>query len=135
MTIAVPYQTSGQEIGETRKQMGKRIMKDLEDIIEHPKCRDVREKYYVVFHAKPWPKYPNVIKIKKMVVFHKKPPMMLSCMCFGVDNASGVLTLEWALPGSWPVWSVGGTNEPVPEVLGSLKELSKTCNLDSVIAY
>jgi len=135
MTLHLPYETSGQQLGETRREMGTRLMKDLEQIIEMDRCKKIEGKYYVIFHAKPYPNNPNLIKVKRMVVEHKKPPMMLSCMCFGVDNKSGVLTLEWALPGSWPTWSVGGTNEPVPEVIGSLKELSKTCDISKVIAY
>jgi hypothetical protein len=56
-------------------------------------------------------------------------------MLFGVDNKEGKLTLEWSLPGSWPVWSVGGTNEPMPEVVGSIKKLSQKYSLDSLIPY
>ena len=48
--------------------------------------------------------------------------MMLSCILFGVDNKTGTLTLEWSLPGDWPTWSVGGTQEPVPEVIASINE-------------
>lgn len=135
MVSGLPYVTSGQQLGETRQAMGKRLMKDLEEIIESEKCKKIEGKYYVVFHAKPWPTRPDIIKIKKMVIEHRKPPMMLSCMCFGVDNKEGKLTLEWALPGSWPTWACEGKNEPIPEVIGSLKELSKTCNIDKIIAY
>lgn len=117
MSILVPYQTSGQELGETRKAMTKTLMRDLETIIN--KFKDKEEKYYVLFHAKPWPDNPKIIKIKPIAT-HKKPPMMLSCLLFGVDNKSGVLTLEWALPGDWPTWAVGGTNEPVPETIASV---------------
>lgn len=130
--ISVPYQSSGQQLGETRSAMGRQLMKDLEKCINDHSDR--QGKYYVLIHAKPYDIAPGVIKIK-IVPMNMKPPMMLSCMLFGVDNDTGVLTLEWALPGSWPTWSVGGTNEPVPEVLGSLKELGKTCNLDKVILY
>jgi hypothetical protein len=135
MTLHLPYVASKQELGETRQAMGKRLMKDLEEIIEMPKCKAQTEKYYVLFHAKPWPDRPDIIKVKKMVIFKTKPSMMLSCLCFGVDNASGVLTLEWSLPGSWPTWAMEGTNEPIPEVISSLAELSKTQSMDSIIAY
>ena len=40
---------------------------------------------------------------------------------FGVDNASGTLTLEWALPGDWPTWAVGGSNEPILETIAAVK--------------
>lgn len=133
--VTVPYQTSGQELGETRTAMGKRLMKDVEEIIEMDKCKKQTEKYYIIFHAKPWPHRSDLIKIKRMVVFKHKPPMMLSCLCFGVDNQKGILTLEWALPGSWPTWAMEGANEPIPEVIGSLKELSKITNIDSILAY
>lgn len=120
MTILVPYETSGQELGETRQAMAKTLMsKDLESIINQ--FKDRKGKYYVLFHAKPWPKNPKVIKIKP-IACEKKPPMMLSCMLFGVDNDTGTLTLEWALPGDWPTWSVGGTNEPIPEVIASIQK-------------
>ncbi len=132
MTLLVPYETSGQELGETRLAMGRTLMKDLEKIID--KFSSEENKYYVLFHAKPWPNHPNIIKIKPLAM-HQKPPMMLSCILFGVDNKSSTLTLEWALPGSWPTWSVGGTNEPIPEVIGNLKELSKTCDINKIIAY
>lgn len=119
MTILVPYKTSGQELGETRTAMTKRLMKDLEDVIS--KYKERREKYYVLVHGKPYPDTPNVIKIK-LIPTNMKPPMMLSCLLFGIDNQSGKLTLEWALPGDWPTWSVGGTNEPVPEVIASVSQ-------------
>lgn len=117
MSLSVPYQTSGQQLGETRQAMTKRLMKDLESIID--KYKDKKDKYYVLFHAKPWPNKPNVIRIKPIAMAFR-PRMMLSCMLFGIDNAEGKLTLEWALPGDWPTWSVGGTNEPVPETIASV---------------
>lgn len=117
MTILVPYETSGQELGETRKAMTKRLMQDIEDVVN--KYKDRTEKYYVLVHAKPWPQNPNIIKIK-LIPMNIKPSMMLSCLLFGVDNKEGKLTLEWALPGDWPTWSVGGTNEPVPETIASV---------------
>ena len=83
MKIEVPYASSGQELGETRIAMGKKLMKDIEDIINANK--KVEGKYYVLVHAKPWPKNPNVIKIK-LIGTRKRPSMMLSCMLFGVDN-------------------------------------------------
>lgn len=119
MTLLVPYDTSGQELGETRKAMTKTLMSThLESIIN--KYKDMKEKYYVLFHAKPYPNIPNVIRIKPMAMSFR-PRMMLSCVLFGVDNETGKLTLEWALPGDWPTWSVGGTNEPVPETIASIE--------------
>ena len=119
MDLLVPYETSGQELGETRKAMAKTLMSvHLENIID--KYKDKTEKYYVLFHAKPYPNHPNMIRIKPMAMDFK-PRMMLSCVLFGVDNSSGKLTLEWALPGDWPVWSVGGKNEPVPETIASIE--------------
>lgn len=118
MAISVPYQSSGQQLGETRTAMTKRLMKDLESIID--KYKDKREKYYVLFHAKPWPNKPNVIRIKPIAMAFK-PRMMLSCLLFSVDNQEGKLMLEWALPGDWPTWAVGGENEPVPETIASIQ--------------
>lgn len=135
MTLVLPYETTGQELGETRCAMGRRLMKDLEEIMNHPKCKKAECKYYVLFHAKPFPNHPGMIKIKPMVIFHVKPSMLLSCVCFGVDNKTGTLTLEWSLPGSWPVWSCEGAQEPIPEVIGSLKELSKISNFDLLVPY
>ncbi len=117
--MLVPYETSGQELGETRMAMTKTLMRDLEKIID--KFKDKKGKYYVLFHAKPYPQNKNYIKIKPLAMY-TKPPMMLSCLLFGVDNDSGKLTIEWSLPGDWPTWAVGGTNEPVPEVIASVKE-------------
>jgi len=133
--LHLPYQAQKQQLGETRQAMGTRLMKDIEEIIEMEKCKKQEEKYYILFHAKPFPTRPDIIKMKRMVIFNRKPPMMLSCLCFGVDNKTGVLTLEWALPGSWPTWAMEGANEPVPEVISSLKELGKTCNLADIITY
>jgi hypothetical protein len=128
--ITTEYKASSQELGETRCAMTKTLMKDLEDVIN--KCKDRREKYFVLFHAKPWPKQPFVIKMKIMVI-NTKPPMMLSCLLFGVDNQAGKLTLEWALPGDWPTWSVNGTNEPVPEVIASVNEAKVTYYYDDLL--
>ncbi len=132
--IQVPYKTSGQTLGETREAMGRTLMKDVEKIVD--KFKDRTEKYYILFHAKPTLNMPNVIRIKPLALYNK-PPMMLSCLLFGVDNREGKLTLEWALPGSWPVWSVGGTNTPVPEVIASINELGKVSGLDmdKLVAY
>jgi hypothetical protein len=120
MSILVPYESSGQQLGETRQAMAKTLMSvDLENIIN--KFKDKKGKYYVLFHAKPYPNHPTCIRIKP-IAMDNKPSMMLSCMLFGVDNDKGTLTLEWALPGDWPVWAVGGKNEPVPEVIASVNE-------------
>jgi len=130
MSILVPYETTGQQLGETRKAMTKTLMSDLEKIIDQYKDKD--HKYYVLFHAKPWPKNPSVIKIKSFAMYNK-PRMMLSCLLFGVDNNEGKLTLEWALPGDWPTWSVGGTNEPVPETIASVTESGITYHYDDLL--
>jgi hypothetical protein len=117
--MALLYETSGQQLGETRTAMTKDLMqKDLEPLIN--KLKDKREKYYILIHAKPVPGNRQTIW-KKIIVMNVKPSMMLSCMLFGVDNASGTLTLEWALPGDWPTWAVGGSNEPIPETIAAVK--------------
>jgi hypothetical protein len=130
MSLILPYETSGQQLGETRQAMTKRLMKDLEEAINKYKDRD--EKYYILVHAKPWPKNPSVIKIKLMAM-NVKPHMMLSCLLFGVDNKEGKLTLEWALPGDWPTWSVEGTNEPVPEVIASVTKAGVRYHYDDLL--
>lgn len=130
MLLDLPYQTSGQELGETRQAMTKRLMKDIEDVIGRYSKKD--EKYYILVHAKPFPKNPNIIKIK-LVPSAIKPPMMLSCLLFGVDNKEGKLTLEWALPGDWPTWSVGGTSEPIPETIASIEKSGINYYYDSLL--
>lgn len=130
MLLDLPYQTSGQQLGETRQAMTKRLMGDIEDVIN--KHKDKQDKYYILVHAKPWPKHPSVIKIK-LIPTNIKPPMMLSCLLFGVDNKEGKLTLEWALPGDWPTWSVGGTNEPVPEVIASVTKSGVRYHYDELL--
>ena len=116
--ISVPYETSGQQLGETRQAMTKTLMKDIESIMNE--LKDRKDKYYILVHAKPspWNQKQIVIKIIKGIPI--KPHMMLSCMLFGVDNQKGELTLEWSLPGDWPTWAVEGTNEPIPETIASV---------------
>lgn len=118
MTLHLPvdYKPSGQQLGETRQAMTKTLMKDIEKCINQYKNK---EKFYILVHGKPFPNHPQMVKIK-IIPMDAKPRMMLSCMLFGVDNRKGELTLQWALPGDWPTWSVGGTNEPVPEVIASV---------------
>lgn len=123
------YRTSGQELGETRQAMGRKLMGYIEEAIN--KYSNLDGKYYILVHAKPFPSCPNMIK-QKLIAMRAKPSMMLSCMLFGVDNDTGTLTLEWALPGDWPVWSVGGTNEPVPETLASFERLNKKVKLNQM---
>lgn len=135
MGLLIPgtYESSGQQLGETRQEMTRDLMqKDLQPIID--KLKDKRDKYYILVHAKPWPNKPNVIK-KKILVMERKPPMMLSCILFGVDNIKGDLTIEWCLPGSWPTWACEGKNEPIPETIASLKELHKQTSIDNILAY
>jgi len=130
MSIVVPYKSSGQQLGETRQAMTKRLMKDLENVID--KYKDRTEKYYILVHAKPFPTRPDIIKIK-IIPMNIKPHMMLSCLLFGVENSSGKLTLEWALPGDWPTWSVEGTNEPVPEVIASINQAGVQYHYDELL--
>jgi hypothetical protein len=135
--MSVPYETSGQQIGETRQAMTKDLMKiHLDDAIN--KCKHLKGKYYILFHAKQFPQeLQNVefkvrgervpmdkkkIKLSVICGIPIKPHMMLSTILFGVDNDTGKLTLEWSLPGDWPTWSVQGTNEPIPETIASIKE-------------
>ncbi len=148
--LELPYSTSGQQIGETRQAMTRTLMtKDIEQAISD--CKHIEGKYYILVHAKPFPEHMNELnlfargqqipwdkkKIKIQIIkgIPIKPHMMLSTLLFGVDNKKDILTIEWALPGSWPVYTVSGTNEPVPEVVGSVKELGKSYNLDHLIIY
>ncbi len=130
MSLLVPYETSGQQLGETRTAMTKTLMSDLESIIN--KYKDKENKYYVLFHAKPWPNNPKLIKIKPFAM-DVKPSMMLSCLLFSVDNKSGKLTLEWSLPGDWPTWSVEGTNEPIPETIASITKSGIRYHYDDLL--
>lgn len=135
--IAVPYETSGQQLGETRLALTKTLMNEhIPDAIS--KCKHIKDKYYILVHSKPFPDHlqdvnfkvngvlveTNKKKIKQSIIsgIPSKPHMMLSTLLFGVDNERGILTLEWVLPGDWPTWSVEGTNEPVPETIASIKE-------------
>ncbi len=130
--IQVPYASSGQELGETRTAMAKGLMKHIERTIDKYASWD--DKYYILVHAKPFPAHPNMIKQKLVVIKGNKPPMMLSCMLFGVENRTGKLTLEWALPGDWPTWAVGGTNEPVPETIASIDKSGVKYLYDSLLS-
>lgn len=133
--IELPYETSGQLLGETRIELTRTLMKELiPDAIS--KCRHIKGKYYILVHAKPCPQQMDEVnlsvkgvaipfgkrKIKQSIIYGipTKPHMMLSTLLFGMDNDTGELTIEWALPGDWPTWSVGGTNEPIPETIASV---------------
>jgi hypothetical protein len=129
LVLPADYRPSGQQLGETRQAMTKTLMRDLEDVIN--KYKD-KKKFFVLVHAKPWPNNPNMIKIK-LIPMNVKPRMMLSCLLFGVDNEKGNLTLEWALPGDWPTWSVGGSNEPVPEVIASVTKAGVRYRYDDLL--
>jgi hypothetical protein len=129
--LILPYESSGQQLGETRTAMAKRLMQDVEDCINKYKDKD---QFYILVHGKPFPNHPGMIKIKIMPM-SAKPPMMLSCMCFGVDNKAGKLTMCWSLPGNWPTYTMEGKNEPIPEVIGSINELGLTYDLDKLLEY
>lgn len=113
-----------QELGETRTQMTRDLMKRVESIISTTKCED----YYILVHAKPFPQHPQMIKIKYLIM-DQKPSMMLSCLLFHVDNKKGKLELCWALAGDWPVWACGGMNEPIPEVIASYDRLDRVLKM------
>jgi hypothetical protein len=131
MSIIVPYETRGQELGETRQEMARDVMqKDIEPIIN--KLKHKENKYYILIHAKKMPGNEMTIW-KKIIVMDNKPPMMLSCMLFGVDNKKGELTIEWTLPGDWPTWAVGGTAEPIPEVVASVSQAGIRYHYDDVV--
>lgn len=134
--LNVPYATSGQQLGETRVALTRTLMSEhIPDAIE--KCKHIEHKYYILVHAKPFPEHMKDVglkvkgvlvpqdknRIKQSIIagIPVKPHMMLSSILFGVDNKRGILTLEWALPGDWPTWSVGGTNEPIPETIASIE--------------
>lgn len=112
-----------QEIGETRDQMGRDLMKRIEKIINDTRA----DKYYILVHGKPFPNCSNIIKLK-YITMTKKPSMMLSCMLFEVDNTKGYLKLLWALPGDWPLIVVD-KQEPVPETIASYDRLDKVIKL------
>ena len=132
MILDLPYATSGQELGETRQAITKTLMsKDIEGIVNELKSLDY--KYYILVHAKPYPDHSGRIKIKIIKGIPTKPHMQLSCMLFGVDNKKGELTLEWALPGDWPTWAVGGANEPVPETIACIQASGITYHYDSLL--
>lgn len=129
--MIVPYQTSGQQLGETRTAMTRDLMqKDIEPLIN--KLKDRKDKYYILIHAKPIPGNSQTIW-KKIIVMDQKPSMLLSCMLFGVDNSTGTLTLEWALPGDWPTWAVKGHSEPVPETIASIKASGVQYHYDNFV--
>jgi hypothetical protein len=131
MKIQVPYETRGQELGETRQAMTRDVMqKDIEPIIH--KLKDHPDKYYILIHAKKVPGNQAVIW-KKIIVLFRKPPMMLACMCFGVDNKKGELTIEWTLPGDYPTWDIKADSEPVPEVIASVTESGIRYHYDEAI--
>lgn len=109
-----------QELGETREAMTKGVMERLEKIINEVG----KDEFYILVHGKPFPRNPKIIKMKYLIM-SQRPSMMLSCMLFHVDNIKGKLFLEWSLPGDWPTWSVGGTNEPVPETIASYDRLDR----------
>lgn len=135
--LDVPYASSGQQIGETRVALTRTLMSEhIPAAIE--KCKHIQGKYYILVHAKPYPEHmkdvgicvkgimipPDKNRIKQSIIagIPQKPHMMLSTILFGVDNDKGELTLEWALPGDWPTWSMQGENEPIPETIASIKE-------------
>jgi len=128
--IQVPYETSGQELGETREAMTRGLMKKIENIINSKPFRG--ESYYICVHAKPNWQNPREIR-QVIMIMAQKPPMMLSCMLFGVNPEEGKLTLEWALPGDWPTWSVGGKNEPVPETIASINKAGIRYHYDDLL--
>lgn len=130
MSLVLPYETKGQELGETRQAMTKRLMQYLEEIIDKNKAWE--DKYYILVHAKPFPNQPKLIN-QKILIMKQKPCMMLACMLFGVDNKRGVLTLEWALPGDWPTYAVG-QGEPVPETIASIQGSGIRYHYDGVVA-
>jgi hypothetical protein len=108
-----------QELGETRQELTKSLLSKLFKVIDsNPNFADV---YYIMVHAKPEGSGSPVIR-QKIVVMHNKPSMMLSTLLFKVDLKRGELTLEWALPGDWPTYTLDtSVGEPVPEVIASIK--------------
>jgi|SRR5271170_159378 len=111
-----------QQLGETRQEMTRGLMKRIEKIINSH--QDFADKYYIWVHAKPDRKDRTIIR-EKIMITKVKPKMMLSTMLFGVDNREGKLTLEWALAGDWPTMDTGSVGEPVPEVIESFNELQR----------
>ncbi len=132
MTLHLPYEASGQQLGETRQAMTKAVMENIEKIANQ--CKHKKHKFYVLVHGKPYPNDRFMIKMKYLCM-DRKPPMMLSCMLFGLDNSKGIMTLEWALPGDWPTWAVGGTNDPIPETIASINQSGIKYHYDSLLPH
>ncbi len=109
-----------QELGETRQEMTRDLMKRLEKIINETNL----DKFFVLVHGKPFPNHPKIIKMKYLIM-NQKPSMMLSCMLFRIDKKKGKLILEWILPGDWPTWAMEGKNEPIAETIASYDRLEK----------
>jgi hypothetical protein len=114
-----------QELGETREDMTRGLMKKIEKIINEEKS----DKFWILIHAKPMHFNNKMIK-QKIVLLPREPPMMLACLCFEVDKHQGTLKLLWAIPGDWPTYTLCGTAKPVPEVVASYDRLEKKLDFD-----
>ena len=114
-----------QEIGETREEMTRGLMKRIESAINDTNL----DKFWILVHAKPFSGNLKIIK-QKIILIDREPPMLLACLCFEVDKKAGVLKLLWALPGDWPTYTLSGTVKPIPEVIASYDKLERKINYD-----
>lgn len=131
MKVQVPYETKGQQLGETRQAMTKDLMqKTLEKIMRDYK--HLKGKYYVLFHAKKYPNSETMIYIKP-IVLTQMPPAMLGTLVFGVDNSTGVLTIERVLPLDRPIDEINAPSTPVKEVVDSVKDSNIIYHYDDAI--
>lgn len=88
-----------QELGETRTAMGWHVMNSLDKIINE--SRKFADRYWVIFHIKPFSGCPEVIR-NRIILSKTQPPKMLSTIVFEVDNIEGKLLFHWALPPDIP---------------------------------
>jgi len=92
-----------QTIGETRQAMRETLLsKKLQDIATQAHEERKLDEFWIVITHKLDEVIIGVIR-EAVVVTNKRPPKMLSSMCFHVVYSKGLIEPEWILPRDMPI--------------------------------
>jgi hypothetical protein len=90
----------GLVIGDVRSELQRAVINQLERVVDGN--QDRYEQYYILVHANADPvlamKHGRRAFRTKIMILKERPPKMLGCMLFFVDNKKSDVQLEWVLP-------------------------------------
>lgn len=90
----------GLVIGDVRSELQRSVIASLERVVEANQTK--HDQYFILVHANADPEMAARTGQRsfrtRIMILNRRPPKMLGCMLFFVDNKKSDVELEWVLP-------------------------------------